>query len=112
LATRVPFNRVQLHFGSETRLGLANTPLRYSFPNMAPTVVRDGQFRLFFFSREELRIHVHVAHPEGEAKFWLTPSVHLAMNVGLSSVQLRQAQAIVETHIQEIENAWYSHFGG
>jgi hypothetical protein len=79
---------------------------------MAPTVVRDGQFRLFFFSREEARIHVHVAHPQGEAKFWLTPSVHLAQNVGLSSVQLRQAQAVVEAHIQEIQNAWNTHFGG
>jgi len=79
---------------------------------MAPTVVRDGQFRLFFFSREEARIHVHVAHPQGEAKFWLTPSVQLAQNVGLSSVQLRQAQAVVEAHIQEIQNAWNTHFGG
>lgn len=63
---------------------------------MAPTIVRDGPFRLFFFSREETRIHVHVSHPEGEAKFWLTPSVHLAKNIGLSGVQLRQAQAVVE----------------
>jgi len=36
---------------------------------MAPTVLREGQFRFFFFSREEPRIHVHVAHPDGEAKF-------------------------------------------
>jgi hypothetical protein len=39
---------------------------------MAPTIVCDGQFRLFFFSREEARIHVHISHPDGEAKFWLT----------------------------------------
>ena len=78
---------------------------------MAPTVVRDGQFRLFFFSREENRIHIHVAHPDGEAKFWLTPDVHLAVNVGLSPVQLRQAQAVVEAHILEINDAWNSHFG-
>jgi hypothetical protein len=25
---------------------------------VAPTLVRDGQFRLFFFSREETRIHL------------------------------------------------------
>ena len=92
-------------------LGGAKTPIRYS-PAMAPTIVRDGQFRLFFFSREETRIHVHVAHPEGEAKFWLTPSVHLARNVGLSGVQVRQAQAVVEAHIQEIQDAWNRHFGG
>lgn len=77
---------------------------------VAPTIVRDGQFRLF--SREETRTHVHVAHPEGEAKFWLTPSVHLAKNVGLSGVQLRQAQVVVEAHIQEIQDAWTRHFGG
>ncbi|WP_205617582.1 DUF4160 domain-containing protein [Pelomicrobium methylotrophicum] len=40
---------------------------------MAPTVIRDGPFRLFFFSREEPRMHVHVAHPQGEAKFWIEP---------------------------------------
>lgn len=78
---------------------------------MAPTIVRDGQFRLFFFSREESRIHVHVAHPDGEAKFWLTPDVHLAVNIGLSAAQLRQAQAVVEAHLQEIRDAWARHFG-
>jgi len=78
---------------------------------MSPTIVRDGQFRLFFFSREETRIHVHVAHPDGEAKFWLTPTVHLATNVGLSATQVHQALAVVEAHILEIENAWRSHFG-
>lgn len=79
---------------------------------MAPTIARDGPFRLFFFSREEMRIHVHVAHPEGEAKFWLTPSIHLAKNVGLSGAQLRDAQAVVEAHAQEIRDAWNRHFGG
>jgi len=79
---------------------------------MAPTVVRDGQFRLFFFSREETRIHVHVAHPDGEAKFWLTPEVLLATHVGLSQRQLREAQLVVERHIEEIRNAWFRHFSG
>jgi hypothetical protein len=79
---------------------------------MAPTIVRDGQFRLFFFSLEETRIPVHVGHPDGEAKFWLTPAVHLAKNIGLSPTQVRQAQAVVEAHLQEIENVWRRHFGG
>lgn len=67
---------------------------------------------LVFFSREETGIHVHVAHPGGKATFWLVPSVHLAKNVGLSGVQLRQAQAVVEAHIQEIQDAWNHRFGG
>jgi hypothetical protein len=79
---------------------------------MAPTIVRDGQFRLFFFSREESRIHVHVAHPDGEARFWLTPSIPLAVNVGLTRSQVRQAQIVVEAHIQERHDAWHRHFGG
>jgi hypothetical protein len=78
---------------------------------MAPTVVRDGPFRLFFFSREESRIHVHVAHADGEAKFWLTPDVHLAVNIGLSAAQIRSAQTVVEAHLQEIHDAWNRHFG-
>ncbi len=40
---------------------------------MSPTVLREGLFRLFFVSREEPRVHVHVSHPDGEAKFWLRP---------------------------------------
>ena len=78
---------------------------------MAPTVFRSGQFRFFFFSREEPRIHVHVAHPDGEAKFWLTPVVHLATASGLTAMQLREAQALIESHIEEIQHAWHSHFG-
>ena len=79
---------------------------------MAPTIVRDGQFRLFFFSREETRIHVHVSHPDGEAKFWLTPDVALVNQTGLSATQIRQAQAVVNAHLKEIQNAWNHHFGG
>jgi len=79
---------------------------------MAPTIVRDGQYRLFFFSREETRIHVHVAHPDGEAKFWLTPQVLLATQTGLSAMQIRQAEAIVSLHLKEIQDAWHHHFGG
>jgi hypothetical protein len=79
---------------------------------MAPTVLREGPFRLFFFSREEPRIHVHVSHPDGEAKFWLTPVVALATSVGLSERQLREAHRIVEEHLEEIRHAWHQHFGG
>jgi Domain of unknown function (DUF4160) len=77
---------------------------------MAPTVARIGQFRLFFFSREELRIHVHVAHPDGEAKFWLTPDVSLASSTGLSKGQLLEAQKAVQQCQQEITHAWNQHF--
>lgn len=47
---------------------------------MSPTVFREGPYRFYFFSREETRMHVHVQGPDGEAKFWLEPSVELAQN--------------------------------
>ncbi|WP_420468285.1 DUF4160 domain-containing protein [Panacagrimonas sp.] len=78
---------------------------------MAPTVVKDGAFRLFFFSREETRIHVHVSHADGEAKFWLEPMISLAQNFGLSAQQLRQAEKLVRTHETRIRSAWTEHFG-
>jgi Domain of unknown function (DUF4160) len=68
------------------------------------------KFRLFFFSREEERIHVHVAHSDGEAKFWLTPTITLATHTGLTQKQLREAQNVVEAHFEEIKNAWNHHF--
>ncbi|TMG83195.1 MAG: DUF4160 domain-containing protein [Betaproteobacteria bacterium] len=52
---------------------------------MSPTVLRAKGFRLFFFSREETRMHVHVQSAEGEAKFWLEPRIELAQSYGLPS---------------------------
>lgn len=78
---------------------------------MAPTIARVGPFRLFFFSREETRVHVHVAHPDGEAMFWLEPEVSLASHTGLTQKELAAAEEIVRRHLQEIVHAWNEHFG-
>jgi hypothetical protein len=80
-------------------------------PRMSPTVLRVGAYRLFFFSREEERPHVHVAHPDGEAKFWLDPIIEVAVVIGLSAHQLREAREIVTRHEQEVRDAWIRHFG-
>ena len=56
-------------------------------------------------------MHVHVSHPDGEEKFWLTPQIELAVNIGLSQTQVRQAHAIVNKYVKEIQNAWNHHFG-
>lgn len=62
---------------------------------MSPTIFRDGAFRFYFFSREEARMHVHVACPDGEAKFWLEPTIALAHNYRLTDQQVRAAQQLV-----------------
>jgi len=77
---------------------------------LSPTVFREGEFRFFFFSREEPRPHVHVSHPDGEAKFWISPHVELARNIGLSSTKIKEAERLIETRQQEFIDAWNNHF--
>ena len=79
---------------------------------MSPTIFRNGPFRFYFFSREETRVHVHVHASAGEAKFWLEPTIELALNHGLSVRQLNAAARLVEEHADEIRAAWKTHFGG
>lgn len=78
---------------------------------MAPTVFHEGSFRFFFFSREEARIHRHVAHTDGEAKFWLEPNIELALIKRLISKQVSEALLLVQQHREEILNAWKQHSG-
>jgi Domain of unknown function (DUF4160) len=74
-------------------------------------VFREGPYRFSFFSREEPRMHVHVASSEGEAKFWIEPTIELATNHGIPSHQIGALQKMVELHEQEIRIAWKLHFG-
>jgi hypothetical protein len=77
---------------------------------MCPTVFREGGYRFFFFSREEPRMHVHVVSGDGEAKFWLEPSVELAKNYRYSESRLRAIESIIEVHHHELAGAWKKHF--
>jgi len=77
---------------------------------MSPTIFRIGNYRFYFFSREEDRTHIHVISPDGEAKFWIEPIVALVTYTGFSKRQLRGLQKIVEEHKNEIAKAWQKHF--
>lgn len=77
---------------------------------MSPTVFRFGGFRFHFFSREEPRLHVHVHHVDGEAKFWLEPKIELAQNYGMNSRRITQVQRLIRSHENEIRSAWKKHF--
>jgi hypothetical protein len=65
---------------------------------VSPTVFREGPFRFFFFSREEERVHIHVQSPDGEAKFWIEPTIELARNHQLSDQDLSRALQLVIEH--------------
>ncbi len=79
---------------------------------MSPTIYREAGFRYFFFSREERRMHVHVTHADGEAKFWLEPHIELAKNSHLSNTQLKQIENSIRRHRDELISAWQQHFPG
>jgi hypothetical protein len=76
-----------------------------------PTILRIGPYRFFFNSREEPRLHVHVASPAGVAKYWLEPEIELANAYNLKSKELGKLEALVREHADEFKAAWQRHFG-
>lgn len=55
-------------------------------------------------------MHVHVATPDGVAKFWLEPIVALAIFHNLTAKELRKIEVIVREHEDEFRNAWRQYF--
>lgn len=63
-----------------------------------PTVLIIGNFRFHFYSDEQNEPpHIHVANPDGECKFWLSP-VRLARNMGIKPHDLRNIEKLVYKH--------------
>ena len=78
---------------------------------MSPTVLRYKNYRFFFFSREEKRLHIHVHCPDGEAKFWIEPKIELNKNIGLNQKQINEVYNFIKDNKNEIKRAWKKHFG-
>ncbi len=55
-------------------------------------------------------MHIHVQSADGEAKYWLDPTIKLARSYRLDAQDLRQVQQLIEEHEQEIRDAWNRHF--
>jgi Domain of unknown function (DUF4160) len=78
-----------------------------------PVVLRIDGFKFLFYGNEgnpREPMHIHVQQGRDEAKFWLSPSVVLAYNRGLSSPTLNRVQSLVEAHRDELERAWHDFF--
>jgi len=76
-------------------------------------VFRYKSFRFFFYSNERdprEGVHVHVSNGDGEAKFWLTPTVYLADSDGFDARTLRELRDVVSTNRDVIERAGNEHF--
>ena len=78
-----------------------------------PVVFRERGFRFHFYSNEgdpREPIHVHVAKPGVDAKFWLYPDVELAYNRGYDAKTIRRLREIVIARREAIEEAWHEFF--
>lgn len=76
-----------------------------------PTVFIDGQYRFYFFSREEERRHIHVSSSDGEVKVWLEPEIEVAKVINLTTEQVNSILKVVKNHEEEINDSWNKHFG-
>ena len=75
-----------------------------------PTVLKEGPYRLFFYSNEGNEPpHIHVEYENSTAKFWLNP-VELVRNHGIASHRLTKVQSLVQEHRTQLLEAWHEHF--
>jgi hypothetical protein len=80
---------------------------------LMPVVFRYKGFRFFFYSNEgnpREPTHIHVRSGEGEAKFWLYPTVHLAESSGFDAGALRELASVVAQNLELIEGTWNAYF--
>ena len=78
-----------------------------------PVVFRFKSFRFFFYSNEgnpREAMLIHMRGDDGEAKFWLTPTVYLADSDGFDARTLRELRDAVVANRELIERTWNEHF--
>ena len=55
-------------------------------------------------------MHIHILSPNGEAKYWLEPTVALASYSNFSKRELVLLHKIVEEHKSDFIKAWKKYF--
>lgn len=75
-----------------------------------PTIIRVGQFRLYFWSREPSRIHVHVLHLglRVETIVWIDD---MSIKKSSGSARIDEASKRLALRFREdVVEAWAAHF--
>jgi Domain of unknown function (DUF4160) len=78
-----------------------------------PVVFREDGFRFHFYSDEgnpREPVHIHVAKPGVDVKFWLYPDVEVAYNHGCNSVTVNRLSRIAKRRRDEIREFWDDYF--
>ena len=75
-----------------------------------PTVLVEGGYRFFFYSRENSEPpHIHVEAGDRIAKYWLEPA-ELASSRRFRAHELTALRGIVMARREEFLRAWHEHF--
>jgi hypothetical protein len=77
---------------------------------MSPTYLIEKGYRIFTWSKEEERKHVHVIKGNKQCKYWLEPMIELAENNGFKSFELNEILKIITKNAEEFKNKWNKHF--
>jgi len=76
-----------------------------------PTILRTGPYRFFFYATDrEEPPHIHVQRDDNLAKFWLDP-VRLQYSRGLSRVEIKRLEEIIQAQREQFLEAWRAYFG-
>jgi len=76
-----------------------------------PTVLREGPYRLFFYSADMHEPpHIHVERERFRAKFWLDP-VRLVDSGGFTRAEVVRIQRLVAANATDMIEAWHEFFG-
>ena len=77
-----------------------------------PTLLVVNGFRFYFYSNEnDEPIHVHIEKAEGNAKFWLEPTLKEEYSYGFTTNQKKEIKRILENNQEQLKNAWNEYFG-
>ncbi|MBK9348658.1 MAG: DUF4160 domain-containing protein [Burkholderiales bacterium] len=92
-------------------------PLRERLPTHPPLLIRRAKRQAALRQRRRAgrnhpreAMHIHVRGAQGEAKFWLTPTVYLADSDGFDARTLRELRDAVVDNKDLIERTWNEHF--
>ena len=76
-----------------------------------PTVLIEGGYRFYFYSRENSEPpHIHIEYGDKLAKYWLEP-VELAFSRRFRAHKLNGLREVVKGHRDRFLEAWNEHFG-
>jgi hypothetical protein len=78
---------------------------------MSPTFLNEKGYRIFTWSKEEERKHVHIIKGNKQCKYWIEPEIEIADNNGFREFELSEIMKIISKNAEEFKTKWDKHFG-